>query len=245
MAVRNTRPRNQVWNLRLAVGLAIGCAALCASAQPALACATPRTGTLASAASASFRSLAVTPTDTTIPLGCPFPQVRGRPRLDVRVVAWCALPAVRGQAQFKFKLRVKNTGDRALDIRLERWRLLVRTFAPGRWSPPRIGATTVARPFAVNYGGRRTWAVPANVNGSFDLIRAGEGTYASHWNGTVLLPGETYLERGFGRGDLVFYVPQTGGEVPRVVGLAYFAGNRPFIVVPPKQWGPRLPGSAF
>lgn len=51
----------------------------------------------------------------------------------------CAFPGVRGQAQFKLKVWVDNTGNGTLDISLPHWYMLVSNLDRRDWSPPAVG----------------------------------------------------------------------------------------------------------
>lgn len=188
-----------------------------------------------------------------IDLGCPAPSgPRGRSLVRIRVVGWCAIPGVRRQAQLKVKLRVTNGGHRSLDIRRERFRVLVRKLH-GRWTPPRISsASTSERPIKVSYGGRPLWAIPANVDGAYDELpdEPGIGTFATHWKAQELPARSSFRPPLSNRSDgvLVFYVPVVeagSARIADVVGVALMRGRRPLAVCPPQQWGDRLGATEF
>jgi hypothetical protein len=181
-------------------------------------------------------------------LVCPSHSNPKRIRLWIQVTKWCGLPAVRGQAQFKLQMRIHNRhSDRSLDVSQDRIRLIVRNFDPDRWSPPRIGVRTTDRPIRTTYGGEQVWAVPANADGAYDMIRRGEATFATHWGASHLGPRET-LNPGFHYGDLVFYVPspQRGpGGIANVAGVAYVDGHEIIALCRPENWGPKVRAASF
>lgn len=169
----------------------------------------------------------------------------------IHVKQWCAMPAVRGQAQFKLQMQIHNRDeDNALDIRQTRMRLIVHEFDPDRWTPPRYGATTYDRPIRTTYGGERVWAVPANADGAYDpnpLPGIPDNlTFATHWGLTRLAPDAT-LNPGFHEGDLVFYVPapRRHGAIENVVGMAYVKGHETIALCHPEDWGPKEPAGEF
>lgn len=169
----------------------------------------------------------------------------------IHVKQWCALPAVRGQAQFKLQMQIHNRDrDNALDIQQTRMRLIVHEFDPDQWTPPRYGATTYDRPIRTTYGGERVWAVPANADDAYDpnpLPGAPNNlTFATHWGLTRLAPGAT-LNPGYHEGDLVFYVPapRHHGAIENVVGMAYVKGHEIIALCHPEDWGPKEPAGDF
>ena len=188
--------------------------------------------------------------DEEIALGCPSPpDPVHRIRVWVRVVKWCGNPAVRGQAQVKLQIRVKNIGRKPLDLSRGRFRLIMRHFNRRRWTPPRIGATTTDRPFTTDYRGTRVWAIPPNADGAYDETPR-TATFASHWNTSgTLTPGETFTpidRRGpddSGRGSVVFYIPieaDSRHALSGVLGLAYVDGSDILVLCPTSHWGPRV-----
>lgn len=186
---------------------------------------------------------------TSIGLGCPaFPDPGSdRPSLQIRVVVWCAEDAVRGQAQIKAKVWIKNGGDEPLDISLPHWYLLVSGVKPERWSPPQIGTPSTRSPFRIRFRGVPVVAIPANEERAFDLLPENPniGTFATHWNGFTLGGGETFKPQDASHGNLVFYVPARSQQVRGVVGVAYLIGRKPIAVCPPERWGPRVPLGNF
>lgn len=197
-----------------------------------------------------------TASDEDLSVGCPSPPDPEYPgiRVWVHVVKWCSNGAVRGQAQVKLQIRVKNIGSRPLDLSRGHFRLVMRHFDRRRWSPPQIGASTTDRPFVATYGGRRVWTIPPNADGAYDLIGNGVGTFASHWNTAgTLAPGHTFApidrtRQDSGRGSVVFYVPLERGhrnKLPGVIGLAYVQGNHILVMCPRRHWGPKVPEGDF
>lgn len=193
------------------------------------------------------------PPGGTIDLGCPIaPEPGRRPSIRIRVVAWCAEEAVRGQAQVKVKVRISNSTDRRVDIRPERFRLLVTQIRARAWTPPRIGTRSRERPFRTRHRGTAVWAVPANPDGAFDRVPGGGGvgTFATHWKTTELAPRATFRPplSDRGNGVLVFYVPPTGKRATAlegVLGLAYMDGRKVDVLCPPNAWGKRLGAAEF
>lgn len=194
--------------------------------------------------------------DEEIALGCPSPpDPVHRIRIWVRVVKWCGNPAVRGQAQVKLQIRVKNIGSKPLDLSRGHFRLIMRHFDRRRWTPPRIGATTTDRPFVTSYAGSNVWAIPPNADGAFDTTSRGDWTFASHWNTSgELAPGATFVPidrrpgHGTGRGSVVFYVPIEAvrrDSLPGVLGLAYVEGHDILVLCPTSHWGPRVLEGSF
>jgi hypothetical protein len=183
-------------------------------------------------------------------LGCPSHSNPQRIKLWIHVTQWCALHAVRGQAQFKLQMRIHNQSTRhRLDIGLSRMRLIVRVFHRDKWTPPRVGEATTERPVRTIYAGERVWAVPPNAENAFDFLphRRGVGTFATHWGGSVLGPGETF-NPDFHYGDLVFYVPAPHdgeGALDNVVGMAYVRGHEIIALCRPQDWGPKVRAETF
>lgn len=181
-------------------------------------------------------------------LGCPSPA--GAPRgfdLWIHVQKWCAFSAVRGQQQIKLQVSVKNTSSKPLSLALTHIRLLMVHFDVRHWSPPSIGST-YDRPFLTTFEGSRVWAVPANGERAYDPLpgHTGVGTFATHWSGTTLDPGETFRPIDHERGDVVFYVPHHGGHrLHDVVGLAYVDGSDVIVCCPPSRWRGHTPAGNF
>ena len=182
-----------------------------------------------------------------VELGCPLVSSVQPARLTIQVPYWCALPLpFRHQAEFKFKIKVRNAGSSVLNIELSHWRLLMRTFSTARWSPPQIGSPTTERPYRVPWAGTSVWAVPANANSAYDLDqRTGYASFATHWHARVLAPNETYYSPKNREGDITFYVPDTSSTLQEVVGLAYVNGGHANAVVTPAQWVKRIPAEDF
>lgn len=184
-------------------------------------------------------------------LVCPSHSNPGGFKFWLHVKQWCALPGVRGQAQFKLQMEIHNRDTHNdLDIEQSRMRLLVREFDADRWSPPRHGPTTYDRPIRIAYGGEDVWAVPANANDAYDPNPLpgvpNNLTFATHWELTQLGPGAT-LNPGFHEGDLVFYVPapRHHGAIENVVGIAYVKGHEIIALCRPEDWGPKEPAGDF
>lgn len=209
------------------------------------------------------------PRGVTVPLDCPAPPIpRGRPSLVVRVVAWCAIPeAAPDKPEFKFKLRVTNTSKEQLDIRRPRWRLLVESLDREAWRPPAVGQQTPEEPYTIPWpGGPPVWAVPANPEDAYDPDPDNplSGTFATHWSGTTLRPGETYEGAKLlsvaayyrsknpppSDGVLTYYVPQRARRgrprLPSVVGLAYLDEDKVVkLIVDREEWGDQRPADSF
>lgn len=183
-------------------------------------------------------------------LVCPSHSNPHHIKLWIHVTRWCALPAVRGQAQFKIQMRIHNRDDQhRLDISHSRMRLIVHVFHADRWTPARVGEPTIERPIRTTYGREHVWAVPPNAEDAFDPLphQPGVGTFATHWGGSVLGPGKTFNPH-FHFGDLVFYVPTPrdgSGALDNVVGIAYVKGHEIIALCHPWDWGPKVPAESF
>jgi hypothetical protein len=189
--------------------------------------------------------------DEELALGCPSPPDQHHQiRIWVRVVKWCGIPGVRGQALVKLQIRVQNIGRRPLDLSRGNFRLIMRHFDRRRWTPPRHGPATTDRPFVTAHQGKRVWAVPPNADSAYDTTSDGGWTFASHWNtGGQLAPGESFVpinrspRHGSGRGSVVFYIPLERNHrrtVRGVLGLAYVQGRDILVLCPRQHWGPRV-----
>jgi hypothetical protein len=182
-------------------------------------------------------------------IGCPSPP--GSPRgikVWIRVRRWCALPAVRRQAQYKLQVKIHNSSSRTLDISRPHIRLIVKHFKRRQWTPPRIGAPTRERPFRTRYNGRRVWAIPPNAERAYDVKSRNEWTFATHWNAYSLRPGRTFRPRRHKRGAAVFYLPYGGNRARTlrgVMGLAYVDGRDIIVMCPKRRWGPKVPAGSF
>lgn len=189
---------------------------------------------------------------TNLFIGCPAPAgPNSRPSLIIRVAKWCLLSAVRGQAQMKLKVWLANTGSTDLDTSLDRFRLLVVTLNPTQWSPPGGLERAKVQPIQIPYDGVKVWAIPPNPDGAYEAIPSQPGvyTFATHWNLKTLSPGHSYTPTSVDVGDLVFYIPATGGgatQLRGVIGLAYVENdNQVAVICPPGNWGPRKPAESF
>jgi hypothetical protein len=186
-------------------------------------------------------------------IGCPSPP--GAPhgiKVWLHIAKWCALSAVRGQAQFKLQLQIENRARRSLGVGLEHMRLIVASLDVRRWSPPESGAATVERPFRTRYLGRTVWAIPPNAEDAYDPVPhvRGDLTFATHWGQSSIAPGQTF-NPSFHSGDLVFYVPYlpndpSGAATSEdVLGMAYVYGREIVVLCPKENWGPKVPAAAF
>jgi hypothetical protein len=176
-------------------------------------------------------------------LGCPSPS--GAPQgiqVWLRVVKWCGLPAVHGQAQFKLQLRIYNKGKHTLGIGLEHLRLIVARFDLAKWKPP---TATYERPSRITVENQRFWAIPPNGEDAAEPNPLpGEPdnyTFATHWGQTRLGPGQVF-NPSFHHGDLVFYVPYLPHD-PRgvatrndVLGMAYVVEGELVVMCPKERW---------
>jgi|SRR5690349_7606173 len=171
--------------------------------------------------------------------------------LWLHVSKWCIDPAVRGQLQVKVQMEIKNRSRRHwLDIHQDKIRLVVRHFDRDRWSTPR-GFPMSDRPVRTIYEGERVWAVPANPEHSYDPIpgHSGEATFATHWYGTRLAPGHTFVPH-FHHGDLVFYLPKPTHPYRPVierdiVGIAYVKNADVIALCPPDKWEEHVESGGF
>jgi hypothetical protein len=177
-------------------------------------------------------------------LGCPSTLPNPEHiKVWILVTHWCGLGAVRGQAQFKIQVQLHNDSPHNLNISQSRMRLVVSEFSLDKWSPPRLGEATTDRPIRTTYGGETVWAIPANANNAFDPLphQPGVGTFATHWDQSVLAPGET-SPTGFHVGDLVFYAPALPHDphyhdaLSNVVGIAYVKGRDIIGLCPREGW---------
>jgi hypothetical protein len=176
-------------------------------------------------------------------LGCPSPS--GAPQgiqVWLRVVKWCGLPAVRGQAQFKLQLRIYNKGKHTLGIGLEHLRLIVAKFNLAKWTPP---AGTYERPSRITVENQRLWAIPPNGEDAADPNplpgKPNNYTFATHWGQTRLGPGQVFNPSKH-VGDVVFYVPylphDPQGVATRndVLGMAYVVEGELVVMCPKERW---------
>jgi hypothetical protein len=184
-------------------------------------------------------------------LVCPSRSNPSGLKFWIHVKQWCALPGVRGQAQFKLQMQIHNRDQhRSLDIQQSRIRLIVREFNPDHWSPPRFGPPTYDRPIGIAFRGEHVWAVPANADSAYDPNPIphvpNNLTFATHWGLSSLDPGGT-LDPGYHEGDLVFYVPAPHhhGAIQNVVGVAYVKGHEIIALCDPDDWGPKEPAGDF
>jgi hypothetical protein len=188
---------------------------------------------------------------TAVTLQCPVePTGRQSTTFRLEVVAWCAAPAVRHQAEVKIKLGVTNISKTVLDISLSRpskWRLLIDRRDLGAWSPPARPRTNDA-PIRVTCTGRQVWAIPPNADGAADRVSDTTATFATHWDATTLAPSHTYLRRERYKGDLVFYIPDGPGgtdTLDGLVGIAYVDRGRIVALLPYSEWGLRRDPATF
>lgn len=191
----------------------------------------------------SFRLSSFDPNED-LNLGCPSPGDAPRGlKIWVHVLKWCDGPRVRGQSELKLQVSIKNSGKRPLSITRTHVRLLVRRFNRRMWSPPRDGSPTIERPFKTSYQGRKVWAIPPNAEGSWDKKYA---SFATHWHGTTLAPGESFKPINHKRGDVVFYIPSRHKYIMHgVVGLAYVDGRDVIALCPPWRWDHKIPAGDF
>jgi hypothetical protein len=186
----------------------------------------------------------------TIPLGCPSDfDPSGRTSFRLKVLKWCAFPAVRGQAQIKLQISITNTSSRTLDISRPRIRLVLDHFNPSGWSPPRVGMATTERPMKVSYKGRRYWTVPPNAERAYDPIPGTRvATFATHWNVFTLAPGKTFHPVNHRTGAVVFYFSlgsRPARERDGVVGVAYMVGRSIKLLCRVDNWGPEVLAGDF
>jgi hypothetical protein len=210
-------------------------------------------GTLPAIDSASANSSAL---GSSLDLGCPSPP--GAPhgvQIWIRVVQWCDLAAVRGQAQFKLQMQIYNSGKRTLNISQTHIRLIVSEFDPSKWSPPREGAPTEDRPFrTTTASGQHVWAIPPNAEDAYDPNPVpsipGNLTFATHWGQYSLGPGQVF-HPSYHSGDLVFYIPHlqhdSTGLATRndVLGVAYVYGREIVVMCPRERWGRKAHAENF
>lgn len=208
----------------------------------------PTTTPSAGESSSAAPQPSATVSPVAVPLGCPAPlNASGVSLVQIRVKKWCADEAPRDQAYFKLRLWVTNTGNETLDIRQNRFALIVKTNSIERWSPPTPQAE---RPRKVAYQNRRYWAIPANADGAYEAFPIpgvpNNYTFATHWEADRLKPGESFAPKGDRAGDLVFYAPLSQGQsFPEVVGVAYMRNAQIVVLCPIDHWGPRVSAANF
>jgi hypothetical protein len=162
----------------------------------------------------------------------------------IYVTKWCGNTAVRGQVEINVSVKVRNVGKRALDIGRSHFVLIVSSLNRAKWSAPRLGHSATEVPFPTTYRGRKLWAIPANYDRAYDPFpnEGGVGTFATHWGGSTLAPGDTFWPKHRDRGVLSFYKPKSRHQTSwrqGVRGVAYVSGRR--IVVLCNDWGPQIP----
>jgi hypothetical protein len=206
------------------------------------------TGVTSIPASAAVRAESPAAFASALDFGCPSgPHPPRGIHVWIRVVKWCGVSAVRGQVQLKVQVQIHNSGRRTLDISRGHLRLIVTPFARTKWSPPRNGPPTTDRPFKTTYAGRRVWAIPPNADAAADPIphKSREFTFATHWGGSRLGPGQTFRPHHH-YGDLVFFLPSTsfGARAGKsVLGLAYVDGRDIIVLCPEKGWPDPVPAA--
>jgi hypothetical protein len=162
--------------------------------------------------------------------------------LGITVRAWGLVGTpYRGQYQLALGINAYANSSRQVDIRLERFALLVTSLDTAHWRPP--GAKRFEPPRLV-FEGRPVWAVPATANGVSVVNPAtGRLTIASLWSAHVLDRGESYPSRR-PDGVMSFFLPRadvsSGGALRNVMGLAYLTPDGHIsIVARPAGWGPQ------
>jgi hypothetical protein len=172
--------------------------------------------------------------------------------LWLHVSKWCIDPAVRKQLEIKVQMEIHNRDKRHwLDIHQDKIRLVVHGFDRDRWTPPRIGSPTLDRPIRTTYAGERVWAIPANAERAYDPLphQPGIGTFATHWHGTRLGPGDTFVPHKH-YGDLVFYLPVPEHRFRPVItrdiiGIAYVKNADIIALCPPSKWEEHVSSGEF
>jgi hypothetical protein len=178
----------------------------------------------------------------------------------VEVHVWCSqLLNRRHLVQTKVKVWASNPGNRAVDVRLSQWYLLVPGISPMRdWSP--APGRQWPRPHVLNLPRGPVTAIPANPSGDAeDLgpLSGGESfSFATRWTKQYLGAHETWhtplLDQSGNKypdGTLVFYVPLRRRSDqyldPVIIGLARMQNGRLLSLCPIGRWGPRVSAQRF
>ncbi|MEE6139846.1 hypothetical protein SKC41_26410 [Mycobacterium sp. 050128] len=138
--------------------------------------------------------------------------------MAVTVADYCLCEAPHNQFQVKLKLKLVNTGQGSVHVGVANIRAMVRGGMPGgdgAW----YGKLADGSPSAVNIEGSTYTAIPANRNHAYEMVDARDATWATLWYGETLGPTDTYFEGGRNRGDVVFYIPYSPGQLPKVDGV--------------------------
>lgn len=174
---------------------------------------------------------------TPVPPAPPPPSV-WQPLADVSVANFMACGCGGQQAQVKVKLILKNVGDGPLNISIQNIRLLTDNFNRAQWDPDH---PIPSEPSNVTVGDQSFTAVPANTNRDFRWVTVDGkkvATWASHWYGDTLQPGQAYQINDKGQGHVVFNVPLVGGDKVNIsgIGLVSNDGNALLGWSPVKDW---------
>jgi hypothetical protein len=123
------------------------------------------------------------------------------PLVDSAILAvphYCLCLGPRNQGQIKLKVSVSNTSVEDVSIDVGRFRLAVSNSFASEWTPK--GRTAE---LASSNG---MTLVPPNADGDWENFE-GAATFATHWPGGSLPPGQAYSNDEAREADLVFYVP--------------------------------------
>jgi hypothetical protein len=173
-------------------------------------------------------------------------EPRGTPshdELGLTVRSWSIVGTpFRGQYEFVLGVNAYANSTNSVDVRLERFRLLMTSFDAAHWSPPNASLSHGAA--QLDYNGKRVWALPPTANGVSVLNSAtGLRTVPSLWSARTLARGQAYPTRT-PDGVMTFYLPRRdilhNGALAHVIGLAYVSRAGKVVVInKPGAWGPR------
>lgn len=167
--------------------------------------------------------------------------------LELAVRSWSIVGTpFRGQYEFVLGVNAYANNAKSVDVRLDRFRLLMVSLDAAHWSPPEARLSQGAT--QLDFKGRRVWAVPPTANGVSEVNPAtGTRMVPSLWRAQTLARRQSYPART-PDGVMTFYLPRrdvhNNGALDRVIGLAYVApSGRVLLISRPSAWGPRRPAA--
>ena len=168
----------------------------------------------------------------------PPPAPEWQPAAEVNVTNFMACGCGGHQAEVKVKLALKNVSPTPLNISIQNIRLLTDNFDRTQWDPD---IPTPNEPSTVTVGDRSFTAVPANTNRAYKTYNEGGrqvATWASHWYGGTLDPGQPYQITDRGAGHVVFNLPLVGGDKVNISGIGLVTNDGATLLgwSPIKDW---------
>jgi hypothetical protein len=177
-------------------------------------------------------------------VGCPISSPGdAEPQVGLTVVNWCLHESEflsSGRRELKLKPLIENRTGHTIDISLPAWRLVVSADVDIKtWKP--IRGVEIAQPTKIDCGGIAAWAVPANGN-NLTYKQA----FATHWDATRVRAKSRYVDRGYYRGDIVWWTPKLTEFVTdpssgiqrasQVLGVALLDGSKIVAFSPVDEW---------